>query len=119
MKMPFPGVDPYLEHPPLWTADHSRLILWIDVHFATLLQPRYATSIEEWIVIEGSAPQRIPDLWVQKTDPNGGGIAVAPVATRAPVVVEVEGLEIRQKYLEILDGYQEMRVVTVIEIISP
>ena len=119
MKMPFPGMDPYLEHPLLWTAVHSRLISWIDVHLAPLLQPRYTTSIEERIVIEGAPQQRIPDLWVQKADSNGGRIAVAPIATRAPVVVEVEGLEIRQKYLEILDSYQEMRVVTVIEIVSP
>ena len=26
MSVPFPGMDPYLEHPILWTSVHSRLI---------------------------------------------------------------------------------------------
>ena len=25
MKMPFPGMDPYLEHPALWPGVHTRL----------------------------------------------------------------------------------------------
>ena len=29
MKMPFPGMDPYLEHPVLWQSVHARfMVAW-------------------------------------------------------------------------------------------
>ncbi|GAA6623346.1 DUF4058 family protein [Scytonema sp. NUACC26] len=31
MSSPFPGVDPYLEHPELWAEVHSRLIMAIAI----------------------------------------------------------------------------------------
>ena len=27
MTMPFPGMDPYLEHPALWPSVHTRLMV--------------------------------------------------------------------------------------------
>ena len=36
MNVPFPGMDPYLEHPVLWEGLHARLI----VALANQLQPR-------------------------------------------------------------------------------
>ena len=35
MNTPFPGMDPYLEHPALWPGLHNRLI----VTMANQLQP--------------------------------------------------------------------------------
>ncbi len=119
MKPPFPGMDPYLEHPVLWTSVHARMMNWFDEQLAPRLWPRYVTSLEERVVIEGPGEQRVPDLWVQRARTGSGGTATAEVASKAPVVVEVKGLEIRQRYIEILDRYRDLRVVTVIELVSP
>jgi Protein of unknown function (DUF4058) len=119
MKAPFPGMDPYLEHPVLWTAVHARVMVRLEDQLAPLIRPRYITSLEERVVIEGPDAERVPDIWVQKAGANGGGTAVATVPDKAPVIVEVQGLEIKQRYIEILDRYRDFRVVTVIELVSP
>jgi hypothetical protein len=36
MNVPFPGMDPYLEHPVLWKSVHARMIPAL----ANQLQPR-------------------------------------------------------------------------------
>ena len=41
MTYPFPGMDPYLEHPVLWESVHTRLIVAI----ANQLQPRAGSAI--------------------------------------------------------------------------
>jgi len=95
----FPGMDPYLEHPVLWEGVHARLIVAIANQLQPKLDPRYITSIEERIFIEG--PQRrVPDVWIQK-------------------VPEVEDLEIHQTRVEILDAYNAMKLVALIEVVSP
>src|SRR5215471_2988339 len=88
MNLPFPGMDPYLEHPVLWESVHVRLITTLANQLQPRLDPRYVTSIEERVFIEG--PQRrIPDIWVQKTRDARGPIAVAEPEEDAAVVLEV------------------------------
>lgn len=118
MEMPFPGMDPYLEHPALWPSVHARLMVWMAHQLSPLLRPRYVASVEERVFIELPQQQRIPDIWVQKV-PNGGPTRAAGVEVATPVVVELEGLEVREHYIEILDLYRDQRVVTVIEVVSP
>src|SRR5713101_1965677 len=105
MNMPFPGMDPYLEHPVLWESVHARLIIALANQLQPRLDPRYVTSVEERVFIEG--PQRrIPDVWIQKSPGNGGGgIAVAESEGDTAVIVEIEDLEIRETRIEILDSY--------------
>ena len=52
MQTPFPGMDPYLEHPILWTGVHSGLINAIRGQIAPALRPRYVASVEERIMID-------------------------------------------------------------------
>lgn len=122
MTLPFPGMDPYLEHPALWEGVHARLVVAVANQLQPLLDPRYVASVEERVFIEGPQ-QRIPDVWVQKTTeqkPSAadtahemeGGLDTA-------VVVEVEELEIHQKRVEILDTYNNMKLVSLIEVLSP
>src|SRR5438105_14296582 len=118
MKMAFPGMDPYLEHPVLWESVHVRLITAIGDQLQPLLDPRYVASIEERVFIEG--PQRrMPDVWIQKIRDEEKAIAVAERESDAAVIVEVEALEIHQRRIEILDLYNAMKLVTVIELVSP
>ncbi len=76
MNVPFPGMDPYLEHPVLWENVHARLMVTLANQLQPRLDPRYVTSVEERVFGEG--PQRrIPDIWVQKVSEAGPATAVA------------------------------------------
>lgn len=114
----FPGMDPYLEHLFLWEGVHARLIVAAANQLQPQLDPRYVTSIEERVFIEG--PQRrIPDVWVQKGREDQSMAPASTALTDAAVIVEVEELEIRESRVEILDAYNELKLVAVIEIVSP
>ena len=122
MDYPFPGMDPYLEHPVLWEGVHARLIVAIANQLQPLIDPRYVTSIEERVYIEG--PQRrIPDVWIQRVGEQG---ETAPFVepkqgseSDTALIVEVENLEIHEARIEILDAYNEMKLVALIEVVSP
>ena len=124
METPFPGMDPYLEHPILWTSVHSGLINAIRGQIAPALRPRYVASVEERVLIDIPQTQRIPDIWIQKTnrqtrDSSNSGTAVVDVDLENPLVMEIPSDPIREHYIEILDRYQDLKVVTVIEVLSP
>src|SRR5207248_7010030 len=96
----------------------ARLIVALANQLQPRLDPRYVTSIEERVFIEG--PQRrIPDLWVQQVQGGGAALAVADPGVDTAVVLEVENLEIHQKRVEILDLYNDMKLVAIIEVLSP
>lgn len=120
MNVPFPGMDPYLEHPVLWEGLHARLVVAIANRLQPLLDPRYVASVEERVYIEG--PQRrIPDVWIQRTVDDAAQPAVATAEPRSSgvVIVEVDELELHETRVEILDAYNEMKLVTLIELVSP
>jgi hypothetical protein len=118
MGFPFPGMDPYLEHPVLWEAVHARLIIAMANQLQPQLDPRYIASVEERVFVEG--PQRrIPDVWVQKVEESGRESAQAEAQGDTAVIVEVEELTIHQKRVEILDAYNAMKLVAIIELVSP
>jgi hypothetical protein len=104
MNYPFPGMDPYLEHHVLWESLHARLIVAIANQLQPKLDPRYITSIEERVFIEG--PQRrIPDVWIQKVGDADGLPPLARGESDTAVIIEVEDLEINETRVEILDSY--------------
>src|SRR5438876_7392797 len=118
MKMPFPGMDPYLEHPVLSESVHARLITALANQLQPRLDPRYVASIEERVFVEG--PQRrTPDIWVQKRRDAEGALAVAEPEEDTAVVLEVEDLELHEGRVEILDLYNDMKLVALLEVVSP
>lgn len=118
--MPFPGMDPYLEHPALWPSVHTRLVVAMASSLRPLIRPRYVASVEDRVFIESPAQDRIPDVLVRETGANRRGQPErAGAATAAPVVVEVQELEVREHYIAILDRYRDLGVVTVIDLVSP
>jgi hypothetical protein len=120
MATPFPGMDPYLEHPILWPSVHTRLIVALANQLGPHLTPHYVASVEERIFVEGPDQQRIPDAWIQKTRPEAHGpMPSAGTATATPLLVEVDELEVHEPYIAILDRYHDFRVVTIIEVVSP
>lgn len=118
METPSPGMDPYLEHAVLWESVHLRLINALANQLQPRLDPRYVASIEERVFIEG--PQRrIPDIWVQIIRQSGDQVSVAQPEEDSAVVLEVENLEIHQARIEVLDLYNDKRLVALIEVVSP
>jgi Protein of unknown function (DUF4058) len=49
MPSPFPGMNPYLEHPDRWSTVHNRFIVAIADVLTPLLLPRYQVDIEKRI----------------------------------------------------------------------
>src|SRR5271168_2242735 len=118
MNCPFPGMDPYLEHPVLWESVHARLMVAIANQLQPKLDPRYVASIEERVFIEG--PQRrIPDVWIQKVRDADGMTTLADTESDTAVIVEVDDLEIHETRVEILDSYNELKLIALIEVVSP
>ncbi len=121
MHSPFPGMNPYLENPELWTEVHSRLIIAI----APQLRPKYRVAVEKRVyqmTDENSILVGIPDVLVGRSltntekEPSNIAVAAPPIK---PITVNVPILEeVREAYLEVREvGTGE--VVTVIEILSP
>jgi hypothetical protein len=82
------------------------------------LDPRHITSVEERDFVAG--PQRrISDVWIQKDTEahQPGGIIAADSDTA--VILEVEDLEIHEKRVEILDAYNGLKLIALIEVASP
>ena len=119
MNTPFPGMDPYLEHPALWPGVHNGLIAALAAQLQPLLMPRYVAAIEQRVYIEGTRRQRVPDVHVEKVTNGAGGTAVAQAVIDTPLVLEIDPLEIDEWIIQVLDRYRDMKVVTVIKVVSP
>ncbi len=124
MTMIFPGMDPYLENPAIFPGIHGPMVTYIRDQISPRIRPRYIASVGERVYVESlrgpvSEHAVIPDAWIRQTSSSDrdGGVAIAELDE--PVVLEVPDLEIRQPYLEIIDRESNLRVVTVIELISP
>jgi len=119
MAMIFPGMDPYLEDPRLWPGVHSRVVVYLADQLQSRLGPRYVAAVEERVFVEGPDREVVPDAWLRKgqdrKDSGATAVAEIDVATR----VHIEGLEVHESYIEILDLQSGKRVVTVIEVVSP
>lgn len=124
MPCPFPGMDPYLEHPGLWPDVHHGLIEALRDALAPVLRPRYRVAIEQRVYvadIEGPFFFGRPDVSVLGAKPLAKPAAstLAPIAVAEPVPVEVPLPDrLREGYLEVRD-VATGEVVTVLELLSP
>jgi Protein of unknown function (DUF4058) len=125
MPSPFPGVDPYLEHPDFWPGIHNLLIAEIARFLSPQLRPKYRVAVEMRMYEtsgENSVGVGIPDLTVQRrataSNPSMPNVAVL-LPTAQPVTVTLPIPEIiKEAYLEIRQ-VETREVVTTIEILSP
>lgn len=125
MPSPFPGMDPFLEHPDFFPDLHGRLHVYISEALQTRLPVPYFAVINERLWVETSARYVEPDTDVihgglAVEEPDGGGVAVAARARTTPLVFEVTHDERSEAYVEIrtrtADGGE--RIVTVIEVLN-
>ncbi|MEL7039157.1 MAG: DUF4058 family protein [Cyanobacteria bacterium J06592_8] len=105
MPSPFPGMNPYLEHPDIWRGFHSVLVVKIAEFITSELRPKYSVYLEFQnykTIIESSVLMSVSDISMTQ-----------------PLKVEIPVPEVRRKgYLEIRE-VSTKEVVTVIELLSP
>ncbi|RIK41676.1 MAG: hypothetical protein DCC55_11140 [Chloroflexi bacterium] len=120
MKTPFPGMDPYLEHPALWPDVRNRLIAAIADAVAPVVAPRYYVALERRTYL--LKPDDIvfigrPDIaLVTQSQP-----VVAPTAPMYNGVLDVDvpmADEVGEDYLEIHE-VRTGKLVTLVEVLSP
>ncbi len=122
MPSPFPGMDPYLEHPDLWVGLHNQLIVAIAQSLNAQLRPRY------WVSVEGRTYVTTPDATDFLGRPDAmvlpkplhepspaydSAIAIQPRVVELPMPDEITETFLRVRQLP------SREIVTVIEVLSP
>lgn len=120
MKTPFPGMDPYLEHPTLWTDVHNRLIAAIADAISPEVAPDYYVGLERRAYL--IKPDDI--VFIGRPDVSVVGDGTPLLVQSAPHANEVVTVEVPmadelgEDYLEIHE-VKTGRLVTMIEVLSP
>lgn len=125
MPNPFPGMNPYLEHPELWPGLHHWLIIELARLLSPQIRPKYRVAVEVRMyetLGEESLLVGIPDLTIRgsqmTTKQPMSNVAVAEPLTKAQTVQVPIPETIKQGYLEVREVATN-EVVTAIEILSP
>jgi hypothetical protein len=122
---PFPGMDPYIEHPDVWSDFHGGLADEIRAELNKTIQPRYVARRVprvkyELVEIEKTRSVR-PDVGVWKPRRGAEGEGSTQMAVISPPseenMVAME-LPLRLFTVEVVET-GAMRLVTAIEILSP
>jgi Protein of unknown function (DUF4058) len=128
MPSPFPGMDPYLEHPDFWQETHHWLIIAIADSIMPQIRPKYEIGIKQHIYKNdinnynhNSISLNIPNVAIERQS-NTIDVSTRSVAIgmfTIPTIVKVPTTEkIKQTYLEVREMATK-QVVTAIEILSP
>jgi len=127
---PFPGMDPYLEHPAIFPGLHDSFVTYLREALQPKLPEPYYAEISDRLWVEVSDRSIEPDVNVLKREErpegeprpyaeSGGGAAVATRARTEPVVVVVPHDEFREPYVDIMARIEgQERIVTTIEVLS-
>jgi hypothetical protein len=126
VRLPFPGMDPWLELPALWLDVHNSLIASIRDELASRVAPKYYVGIEQHTYVTSAAGDLVgirPDIYVGRSrsrkrmpthgEPATAGAGVLAMDVEVPVEIQVE-----EWYLEVR-VVGTGRLVTVIEVLSP
>jgi Protein of unknown function (DUF4058) len=125
MPSPFPGMDPYLETPALWSDFHATFINYWREALLDCLPDNYEARIDEKVRLVEVAPSRRkliePDVALMRHDPSR--ILPPPpagVATVEPVTLTlvIEEEETHERHIEILHR-PDRTLVAVLEFLSP
>ncbi|MCU0565294.1 MAG: DUF4058 family protein [Oculatellaceae cyanobacterium Prado106] len=127
MSSPFPGMNPYLEHPELWSAVRNRLMVAIADNLVDDLSEKYRVEIEKRTYFSNDGDSLgdsllvgIPDVAVVtgrtlETPSSTTTLALPSQPQKATIPLPEE---VNERYLEIREVATGV-VVTVIEILSP
>jgi hypothetical protein len=118
MKPTFPGMNPYLENPELWSEVYSWLIVLLARSLNPLLIPKYRAAVEKRVYSD-SLLVGIPDVSVFQTKLPASQPTTTAKTLSQPLKVNVPMIEeVRESYLEIRQ-VGTGKVVTAIEVLSP
>lgn len=122
MHSPFPGMNPYLENPELWSAVHSRLIVAIADELVDHLSEKYRVEVEKRTYFSSDDEGvlvGIPDMAVvtKRTQEETAAGTQTLLPQPEKVIVPIAA-EVTERYLEIREAATGT-VVTVIELLSP
>ena len=128
MPSPFPGMNPYLEHPSVWEDFHSRFMTYAGESLAAQVRPNFFVKLEERVFIhEPSSDERRkllgkPDIALFQADRIGNTTVavVDPAVNRVKsIIATIPDVEIeRHAVIEIRDRH-DRQLVTMIEVLSP
>jgi hypothetical protein len=124
MPSPFPGMDPYIESPELWSDFHNNLASEIQAQLNQMIQPNYFARLTPYVTYEAIEVGKTfgirPDVGVLRLR-EAPFEAISPPTAVAPSPVESRialDIPLRLHRVEIrATATQEL--VTVIEILSP
>jgi hypothetical protein len=121
MPSPFPGMDPYIEHPDIWQDFHHNLATEIQGQLSPQIRPRYYAAVEVSVSYDdvgiGTARQGRPDVGVvlretQTTYSVISTVGPAPVESRVALdPLKLFTVEIRTA--------NDRQLITSIELLSP
>ncbi|MDJ0518711.1 MAG: DUF4058 family protein [Trichodesmium sp. MO_231.B1] len=127
MPSPFPGMDPYLEHPDLWPGLHLFFITNLAQLLSPQLRPKYFVSVEVRMYEEKDAKSLLVDIpdvsvvskesQINTSNSTESQVAIIEPSTKPITVTLPIPITIRQGYLEIQEVATK-EVVTTIEILS-
>lgn len=125
MPGPFPGMDPYLEHPVLWPLLQQYFITRLADILTEVVPRRYQVRIQERVycdvpdqALDAALRTRQnscgrPTVWPQVRTAEDMAAGVAP-----PWYIATTSEEVREPYLEIVPAAEPGPVLTVIEFLS-
>jgi hypothetical protein len=124
LRSPFPGMNPYLEHPGVWHDFHNSLVPALRNRIVAQLPENYVCNLEEQVFVHelpessgqliGRADVAVSSRSDLSTSAGTASLIVGPVQVELTSVADVE----RLLYLEIRDR-QSRHLVTVVELLSP
>ncbi|OLP19796.1 hypothetical protein BST81_04055 [Leptolyngbya sp. 'hensonii'] len=132
MPSPFPGMNPYLEHPTFWSSFHTRLLVAISDALAPVLRPHYYIEVETRTYREQDKRENEEDELLVGI-PDAAVLSATSNQTRAQFQAETSGtltqkrpqavilpmpILLKERYLEVRELGSEA-VITVIEVLSP
>ncbi len=117
MPSPFPGMNPYLEHPTPGPGVHNGLIAALQLSLAPQLRPRYYVALEERLYITEPDLRVLvgrPDLAVVGQPAAETGLKPSPSASSMLTVQVPLPDEVRETYLEVREtGTDYVRTVLI------
>ncbi|MGA7500359.1 MAG: DUF4058 family protein [Isosphaeraceae bacterium] len=134
MPSPFPGMNPFLEHPDVWSTFHTGMLAAMADRLSAQVRPDYLVHMEAHLWIheraddheDGGLSRRLigrSDVSISKSRAaTSGGFmsSEAETAVLTPamrILIPLVDIE-RQRYLEIRDR-RNRELVAVVELLSP
>ncbi len=124
MPSPFPGMDPYIEDPDIWSDFHTDLPAEIRTRLNQVIRPRYIARLVPRVtyeVVEVARARGVrPDVGICQPQPPRGTVAESvAVITPAPAESLIP-LEFPLRLLSVeIHTTGTLELVTAIEILSP